>query len=101
MLKASRPRYASLILVALPDAFQSRRVIELARELNPKIGVAARAHSEEEYRYLMTLGCDLVVVGEHEIAHGMSKYALRRMSSDAAETEGIDPQDAGAALSGS
>ena len=36
----------------MPDPFQTRRVIELARAANPGIGIVARAHSDEEYHYL-------------------------------------------------
>ena len=89
VLGAARPRQARLIAVALPDAFQSRRVIELAREANPSIGLVARAHSDDEYQYLMGLGADLVIMGEREIALSMSDFTLRRMGLDAARAQAI------------
>ncbi len=89
VLKAARPRHASLIVVALPDAFQSRRVIELVRSINPEISIVARAHSEEEYRYLMELGCSLVIMGEREIALSMSAYTLKRMGIEAATAQTV------------
>jgi CPA2 family monovalent cation:H+ antiporter-2 len=83
VLKAARPRHAKLIVVALPDAFQSRRVIELVRQSNPEICIVARAHSEREYRYLTELGCALVIMGEREIALSMTDYTLQRMGVNA------------------
>ncbi len=89
VLSAARPGQARLIAVALPDAFQTRRVIELAREANPSIGLVARAHSDDEYQYLMSLGADLVIMGEREIALSMSDFTLQRMGLDAARAQAI------------
>jgi monovalent cation:H+ antiporter-2, CPA2 family len=99
VLGAARPRQARLIAVALPDAFQSRRVIELAREANPTICIVARAHSDDEYQYLMGLGADLVIMGEREIALSMSDFTLQRMGMDATRAQAIvDELRDGAAL---
>jgi CPA2 family monovalent cation:H+ antiporter-2 len=89
VLKAARPRHAKLIVVALPDAFQSRRVIELARQSNPEICIVARAHSEGEYRYLTELGCALVIMGEREIALSMTDYTLQRMGVNATAAQAL------------
>ena len=80
---AARADKAHLVVVAMPDAFQSRRVIELARQVNPEIGIVARAHSDEEYRYLMKLGAGRVIMGEREIALGMSDYVLQQAGVEA------------------
>ncbi len=89
VLKAARPRHARLIVVALPDAFQSRRVIELARAANPEIGIVARVHSDEEYQYLTGLGVGLVIMGEREIALSMSDYTLRQMGLNATRAQNV------------
>ena len=89
VLSAARPHQARLIAVALPDAFQTRRVIELARAANPSICLVARAHSDDEYQYLMSLGADLVIMGEREIALSMSDFTLQRMGLDAARAQAI------------
>jgi CPA2 family monovalent cation:H+ antiporter-2 len=89
VLKAARPRHARLLVVALPDAFQSRRVIELVRKVNPEIGIVARVHSDEEYHYLTGLGVGLAIMGEREIAHSMSDYVLRHMGLDAARAQKV------------
>jgi CPA2 family monovalent cation:H+ antiporter-2 len=89
VLKAAHPQHAHLIVVALPDAFQTRRVIELARRLNPEIRVVARVHSEEEYHYLMSLGVGVVIMGEREIALSMSEFTLRQAGLDAASAQAV------------
>jgi CPA2 family monovalent cation:H+ antiporter-2 len=85
---AARAERARMIVVAMPDAFRSRRVIELARHANPEIAVVARAHSDEEYEYMSQLGVGLVVMGEREIALSMSDYTLRHvgLSAEGAQT---------------
>jgi CPA2 family monovalent cation:H+ antiporter-2 len=105
VFRGARPAAARLIVVAMPDAFQSRRVIELARHANPEIGIVARAHSDEEYQYLGQLGVGLLVMGEREIGLSMSDYVLRQIGMDAESAQkvvdslrtGISAREAGAA----
>jgi CPA2 family monovalent cation:H+ antiporter-2 len=89
VFRAARAGEARLVVVAMPDAFQSRRVIELAREVNPKIGIVARAHSDEEYRYLMALGVGLAIMGEREIALGMTDYVLQQAGVTAEQAQTV------------
>lgn len=86
VFRGARPERAKLVVVAMPDAFQSRRIIELAREANPAASIVARAHSDDEFDYLTELGVDMTVMGEREIALSMSDYVLQRI--------GIDPASA-------
>ncbi|UPY35199.1 cation:proton antiporter [Sediminicoccus sp. KRV36] len=77
VLKAAHPEAARLIVLAMPDAFGCRRVLELARAANPNLAAAVRAHTEEEAALLGKLdGVGLVVMGEREIALGMAGFAL-------------------------
>lgn len=85
VLAAALPQTARLIVVALPDAFQTRQVIALARKLNPAIETVVRTHSETEALYLAESGVGLAVMGEREIAVGMSDYALQRLGVEARE----------------
>jgi hypothetical protein len=41
-----------LIVIATPEGFQTRRIIELARTLQPGIDTAVRTHSEGETAHL-------------------------------------------------
>lgn len=89
VFEAANAKTSRMIVVALPDAFQSRRVIELAREANPEIAIVARAHSDDEYSYLSQLHVGLVVMGEREIALSMSDYTLRQLGLSAAHAQDI------------
>ncbi len=80
VLKAARPDTARLIVLAMPDAAVSRRVLGMARALNPAIVAAARAHDEEEAAFLeREQGVGLVVMGEREVALGVAEFAMARL----------------------
>lgn len=71
---------ARLLVVASPDPYQSRRVIELARQASPEIEIAVRTHSEGGESYLRERGGVIrAFMGERELALSMSHYALVRM----------------------
>lgn len=67
---------ARYLLVAIPDAFEAGQIVEQGRAANPKIEIIARAHSDEEVRYLERCGADLIIMGEREIARRMAERAL-------------------------
>lgn len=80
VLAAASPGRARLLVVALPDAFHTRHVITLARRLNPTIETVVRTHSDQEAAYLdVEAGVGLVVMGEREIALGMTAFALQNL----------------------
>jgi CPA2 family monovalent cation:H+ antiporter-2 len=62
---------ARWLITAIPDAFEAGHLFEEARAANPAIRLLARAHSREEVDYLRTLGADVIVMGEEEIARGI------------------------------
>ncbi|MCG5239879.1 YbaL family putative K(+) efflux transporter [Azospirillum doebereinerae] len=71
---------AALLLVTVPDALEGGGVVEHARGLNPRIAIAARAHSDEAVTYLGDHGADTVFMGEREIARRMIEYAQERQA---------------------
>jgi CPA2 family monovalent cation:H+ antiporter-2 len=77
VLEATHVRHARLLVVAVPDSLQARRIIDCAREANPGIEMVVRAHSEAELPRLQSQGVGLAVVGEREIALAMLDYTLR------------------------
>ena len=85
---AQVPR-ARLLVVATPGAYQTRRIIEHARRLNPGIAIVARTHSEAEQRWLERHGVAMAVMGERELALGMTRYALRALDVVPDEIEGV------------
>ena len=68
---------ASAIAIAVPDAFLARRVLEIARMVNPGVKTVVRTHSEEESRLLKQEKADQVFLGEHELAASMADYLLQ------------------------
>lgn len=67
VMHAADPQMAALLVVAVPDAFQARRVIEVARAVNPAIDTVVRTHSDAEAVYLTeTAGVGLAVMGERD-----------------------------------
>ena len=79
VLEAARADRARLIVIATPEGFQTRRTIELARQLNPAIDIAVRTQSEAEVAYLERQGIGLAVMGLRELAFGLLDYALRSL----------------------
>ncbi len=69
---------ARVLIVAIPDAAAARRIVEIAREMNPGVDIVVRTHSSGERRFLEEHGVDEAVVGELELALEMSRHTLRR-----------------------
>ena len=69
---------ARLIIVATPDAYQTRAVLSLARTLNPSVEVVARTHSDVERDFLEGHGATQALVGERELAVSLTRAALKR-----------------------
>lgn len=65
---------AVAIIVAIPNPFEARRIVETARTLNPAIRVLARAHNDEEMDYFAEQGVDLAVMGPREVGRRMVEY---------------------------
>ncbi len=71
---------ARMLVVAVPDAPKARKMMETARMLNPGIEVVVRVHSDEEAELLRGDGANLVFMGEHELAAGMTRHILERLA---------------------
>jgi CPA2 family monovalent cation:H+ antiporter-2 len=70
---------ASLLVIATPDTLKSRRMVRIARTLNPKIETLLRTHSDEEAALLQQENLGTVFMGEHELALAMTREVLSRM----------------------
>ncbi|MFO1129611.1 MAG: YbaL family putative K(+) efflux transporter [Rhodospirillales bacterium] len=79
ILSAADIEHARLLIIAAPDPYAARRVLELARALNPDIDTVVRTHSEVELAHLEAEGVGLAVLAERELALGMMGYALRSL----------------------
>lgn len=72
---------ASMLVIATPDTFHVRAMIEIARALNPTIETVVRTHSEDEAVLLTRENAGKVFMGEHELASGMTRYIFDRLQS--------------------
>lgn len=84
---------ARLIVVATPDSYQARRIVELAKQLNPVIDVVVRTHSSAEIPELEKLGANRVVMGERELARGMLEFSLRSLGVPAERARAVAGRD--------
>jgi len=89
ILEQASPATARLLVVATPDPFQARQVVELARAVNPTINVVVRTHTSAEQAYFERLGVGRVVMGEHELALGMAHYAIVSSGHGDDEADGV------------
>jgi CPA2 family monovalent cation:H+ antiporter-2 len=79
VLRAAGVARARLLAVATPDSFQARRIVEVARQMNPAINIVVRTHSADESAALEKLGAGHVVMGEQELARAMTRHTLREL----------------------
>jgi CPA2 family monovalent cation:H+ antiporter-2 len=70
---------AAMLVIATPDSFDVRKIVDLARTLNPGVEVVLRTHSDDEAVLLEQEGIGKVFMGEHELALGMTRHVLSRM----------------------
>ena len=70
---------AQMLVIASPDTFRARKMIETARILNANIQIIIRAHSDEEADLLRKEKLGEVFMGEHELAMGMTDYVLKHI----------------------
>jgi monovalent cation:H+ antiporter-2, CPA2 family len=69
---------AAMLVIATPDTLNVRKMVEIARTVNPRIESVVRTHSEEEAVLLERDKAGKVFLGEHELALGMTQHVLDR-----------------------
>jgi CPA2 family monovalent cation:H+ antiporter-2 len=67
---------ARMLVIATPDTFHVRAMIETARALNPAIQTVVRTHSDAEADLLRGERAGQVFIGEEELAKGMTGFVL-------------------------
>jgi monovalent cation:H+ antiporter-2, CPA2 family len=73
ILAAANLAVASRVVIAIPNAFEAGQVVKQAKAANPTVTIIARAHSDAEVEYLTSLGAEMVIMGEREIARGINQ----------------------------
>ncbi len=71
---------AFMLVIAVPDTLRARRMIEIARMLNPRIETLVRTHSDEEAALLRKENAGTVFQGEHELALSMTRHVLEKVA---------------------
>jgi monovalent cation:H+ antiporter-2, CPA2 family len=71
---------ARILVIAAPDPFDARRMIEVARMVNPGVETVVRTHSDEETELFRKESAGKVFMGEHELARSMADYVLERVA---------------------
>lgn len=79
---------AAMLVIAIPDTLDIRKMIEIARTLNPGIEMAVRTHSEDDATLLAKEGVGRVFFGEEELANGMAAHVLQRFAPLASHDNG-------------
>jgi CPA2 family monovalent cation:H+ antiporter-2 len=69
---------ASMLVVATPDTVKVRKIVDIARTLNPRIEILIRTHSDEEADLLRRENLGEVFMGEHELALAMTRAVIER-----------------------
>ncbi|MEX2178920.1 MAG: YbaL family putative K(+) efflux transporter [Gemmatimonadaceae bacterium] len=70
---------ATLLVIASPDPYHARAIVDVAKRLNPDIEIAARTHSESGQKFLEEHGVHRAFMGERELALSMAHHTLMRM----------------------
>jgi CPA2 family monovalent cation:H+ antiporter-2 len=77
ILEHAKPEFAKLLVIATPDPYHARHIIELVRAKNPDIDIIVRTHADLEQEFFEQLGVHKALMGERELAFGMAYHALR------------------------
>jgi CPA2 family monovalent cation:H+ antiporter-2 len=72
---------AGMLVIATPSTLHMRKIVEIARTLNPKIEVLLRTHTDEESALLEADRVGKVFMGAHELALAMSQHIVSRWTS--------------------
>jgi monovalent cation/proton antiporter MnhG/PhaG subunit len=74
---------ARMLVIAVPDTADVRRMVETARSVNPRIEVVVRTHRDEDLTALENEITGKVFLSEHELAVIMTGYVLERYETSA------------------
>lgn len=73
---------AQILVIAAPDPFRARRMMETARALNPGVEILVRTYNDEETGLLRDENAARTFMGDHELALSMARHVLSRIESD-------------------
>lgn len=82
ILDHAHPESARLLVIASPDPYHARHIIELVRARNETIEIIVRTHADTEQELFEQLGVSKALMGERELAFGMAYHSLRSAGCD-------------------
>ena len=83
MLELAQVERARWLLLAIPDALEGGQVVAEARKRNARVDIIARVHSNAQRLHLEKQGANHTIMGEREIADGMSGRVLASLLQEA------------------
>ncbi|ROH88015.1 Kef family K(+) transporter [Pseudomethylobacillus aquaticus] len=72
---------AAMLVIAIPETVHVRKMVDIAKTLNPSVLIVLRTHSEEEAAMFEKENLGKVFNGEKELANGMTTHILRELQS--------------------
>jgi CPA2 family monovalent cation:H+ antiporter-2 len=73
-LREARIDMAAVIVVAVPDSFEGRRIVDAARAAKDNIRIVVRAHNDEEVHYFRKKKVDFVTTPPREMGRAIIHY---------------------------
>ena len=70
---------AAMLVIAIADDFDTRKIADIARGLNRQIEVVLRTHSDGTAELMQRDQVGTVFIGEQQLALGMTRHVLRRL----------------------
>ena len=77
ILRQAQIDYAKVLVVATSDPFSARRIVQLARELNPSVHIVVRTRYLKELEELQQLGANEIIPEEFETSIEISTLVLQ------------------------
>ncbi len=77
VLRQAQIEYAKVLVVATADPFGARRMVQLARELNPTVYIVVRTRYLKELEELQQLGANEIIPEEFETSIEISSLVLQ------------------------
>jgi CPA2 family monovalent cation:H+ antiporter-2 len=65
---------AVALVVAVPDPFETRRIVDIARKVKPGLKILVRAHNEEEREFFIEQNIDMAITGPRAVGQQMASY---------------------------
>lgn len=81
---------AQMLVIAAPEPFRARKMLETARTLNPGIATLVRTYSDEEAELFRKENVGGIFLSEHELALSMARHVLDRLADNSRRRRGAD-----------